>query len=152
MKSDHLFRHLAVPFVIAVLVYVVFYTGIEYRRNHKGPWQVEFTKDATGAPALVINQTKLSITNVQISFPGENEQTNPQVTSFAFSQPRDVPYEVPFGKCVFMDTTFLPGTIVFDLFGHEIQLIPRVRTIDGKEIPWKANMMIPVAGTNAARQ
>jgi hypothetical protein len=47
-----------------------------------------------------------------------------------------------------MDTTFLPGTIVFDLFGHEIQLIPRVLRIDGKEIPWQSNATIPVTGTN----
>lgn len=149
MKSDNLLRHLVVPFAIAVMVYLVFYAGIEHRRTRNGPWEVAFTNAASGVPALIINQPKLAITNLQISFPGETNPANQQSTSFAFSQPRDVPYDVPFGKCVFMDTTFLPGTIVFDLFGHEIQLIPRVLTIDKKEIPWRSNETIALEKTNA---
>jgi hypothetical protein len=149
MKSDNLFRHVWVPFVIAVLVYVIFYTGIEHRRTRNGPWRVVFTNDAAGSPALLINQPALAITNLQITFPGE---TNAQSASFEFSQPREVPWDVPFGKCVFMDTTFLPGTIVFDVYGHEIQLIPRVLTIDKKEIPWRSDATIPVMRTNAAQK
>lgn len=147
MQSDNLLRHVWVPFAIAVLVYVIFYGGIEHRRNRNGPWQVAFTNDAAGAPELVINQPKLAITNVQIAFPGETATNAPE--SFAFSQPREVPYNIVFAKCVFMDTTFLPGTLVFDLFGHEIQLIPRVLTIDQKEIPWESNQKIGVPRTNA---
>src|SRR5205809_7804765 len=118
MKSDNLLRHLAIPLGIAVLVYIISYGGIEHRRTRKGPWEVTFTNDAAGAPTLVINETKLGITNLQITFSGEtNRATN---TFLSFRQPREVPYDIPFGKCVFMDTTFLPGTIVFDLLGHEI--------------------------------
>jgi hypothetical protein len=148
MKSDNLFRHVAIPFGIAVLVYVIFYFGIEYRRTRKGPWEVTFTNDASGAPALVINQPNVGVTNLQITFSGETNRI--EKTSLAFSQPHEVPYDIPFGKCVFMDTTFLPGTIVFDLFGHEIQLIPRVLTIDKKEMPWQSEKTIEVSGTNAA--
>jgi hypothetical protein len=146
MKSDNPFRHFVIPFGIAVLVYVIFYVGIEHRRTRKGPWEVIFTNDASGAPALVINETNLGITHLQITFPGESNRT--ESTSLVFRQPHEVPYDIPFGKCVFMDTTFLPGTIVFDLFGHEIQLIPRVLTIDKKEIPWPSNKTISVSGTN----
>ncbi|HLX71022.1 MAG TPA: hypothetical protein VKV04_15455 [Verrucomicrobiae bacterium] len=149
MKSDNLLRHIWVPFLIAVLVYVFFYTGIEHRRTRKGPWEVAFTNNAAGTPTLVINQPSLTISNLQITFPGESNALASQNATVELSQPRDVPYPVPFGKCVFMDTTFLPGTIVFDLFGHEIQLIPRALRIDGKEIPWQSNATIPVAGTNA---
>jgi hypothetical protein len=148
MKSDNLFRHVAIPFGIAVLVYVIFYFGIEYRRTRKGPWEVTFTNDASGAPALVINQPNVGVTNLQITFSGETNRI--EKTSLAFSQPHEVPYDIPFGKCVFMDTTFLPGTIVIDLFGHEIQLIPRVLTIDKKEMPWQSEKTIEVSGTNAA--
>jgi hypothetical protein len=147
MKSDNLFRHLTIPFGIAVLVYVIFYFGIEHRRTRKGPWQVTFANDASGAPALVINQPNVGVTNLQITFPGETNRI--EKIEMAFSQPRVVPYDTPFGKCVFMDTTFLPGTIVFDLFGHEIQLIPRVLTIDKKEIPWQSEKTIAVSGTNS---
>lgn len=149
MKSDNLLRHIWLPFLIAVAVYLFFYTGIEHRRNRNGPWEVVFTNSTTGAPELIINQPTLAITNLQITFPGESNAVSSQAATMEFRQPREVPYPVPFGKCVFMDTTFLPGTIVFDLFGHEIQLIPRVLTIDQKEIPWQSNVTIPVASTNA---
>jgi hypothetical protein len=149
MKSDNLFRHLAIPFGIAVLVYIIFYFGIEHRRTRKGPWQVTLMNDASGTPALVINEPNVGVTNLQITFPGETNRI--EKTLLAFSQPREVPYDIPFGKCVFMDTTFLPGTIVLDLFGHEIQLIPRVLTIDKKEIPWQSEKTIAVSGTNMSQ-
>ena len=149
MKSDNPLRHFAIPFGIAVLVYVIFYVGIEHRRTRKGPWQVAFTNDPSGSPALVINEPALAITNLQITFTGETNRT--ENTSLVFSRPREVPYEVPFGKCVFMDTTFLPGTIVFDLFGHEIQLIPRVLTIDKQEIPWQSGKTVEVGKTNLTK-
>src|SRR5580765_4874742 len=68
MKSDNLFRHLWIPFGIAVLVYVIFYAWIEHRRTRQGPWQVTFQHDSTGAPVMVINEPKLAITNLQITF------------------------------------------------------------------------------------
>ena len=146
MKSDNLLRHLVVPFAIALVLYVVFYTWIENRRTHKGPWAVTFTNDQSGAPELLINQPSLAITNLQIMFPGETARTN---ATLSFRTPQQVPWDLPYGKCVFMDTTFLPGTITIDLFGHEIELIPRVLTIDQKEIPWVSNKIISVARTNA---
>ena len=149
MKSDNLLRHIWIPFCIAVLVYVIFYTGIEHRRTRKGPWEVTFTKDASGAPALLINQPKLAITNLEITFPGETNLNSSNVL-MVLNIPKPVPYDVPYGKCIFMDTTFLPGTIVFDLFGHEIQLIPRVLTIDKKEIPWGSNTNLVVNRTKAS--
>jgi hypothetical protein len=54
-----------------------------------------------------------------------------------FREPKLVPYEVPFGQCVFMDTTFLPGTLTLQLFGHEIELLPRVLVVDRQEHPWR---------------
>jgi hypothetical protein len=148
MKSDNLLRHIAIPFGIAVVVYVIFYIGIEHRRTRNGPWRVVFTNDAAGAPALVINEPKLAITNLQITFAGETN-SNSTNALLVLDTPKPVPYDIPFGKCVFMDTTFLPGTIVFDLFGHEIQLIPRVLTIDKKEIAWQSNTILTVSQTNA---
>jgi hypothetical protein len=151
MKSDNLLRHVWMPFGIAVLVYVIFYAGIEHRRTRNGPWQVTFTNDASGAPELIVNQPKLGITNVQITFAGETN-LNSTNALLVLDTPQPVPYDIPFGKCVFMDTTFLPGTIVFELFGHEIQLIPRVLTFDKKEIPWRSQEIIAVHradGTNS---
>ena len=135
---------------MALAVYAAFYTGIERQRVRKGPWRVAFTKDTSGAPAILINQPKLAITNLQITFPGETPPTANSVCALVFDQPRPVPYAVPFGKCIFMDTTFQPGTIVLNLFGHEIQLIPRVLTIDKEELPWRSNATIPLPGNNSS--
>jgi hypothetical protein len=146
MKSDNLLRHLVVPFAIALVVYVISYSWIEHRRTRKGPWEVTFTNDISGAPTLVINQPSLAITNLQITFSGETNRTN---MSLSFRTPQEVPWDLPYGKCVFMDTTFLPGTITIDLFGHEVELIPRVLTIDQKEMPWVSGKTIAVARTNA---
>jgi|SRR5882724_5349229 len=147
MKSDNLLRHIAIPFGIAVIVYIIFYSFIEHRRTRNGPWRVIFTNDASGAPALLINQPALAITNLQITFAGQTSNNSSNAVMI-LDTPKPVPYDIPFGKCVFMDTTFLPGTIVFDLFGHEIQLIPRVLTIDKKDLPWQSNKNISVNGTN----
>lgn len=144
MKRDGLLKHVVLAFGVALLVYLVAYTGIEHRRTRQGPWQVTFTNDLSGAPAILIDQARLAITNVLITFPGETPSSNRSGITLVFNEPRSVPCDVPYGQCWFMDTTFLPGTIVFELFGHEIQLLPRTLTIDKKEQPWQSNQTIPV--------
>jgi hypothetical protein len=42
----------------------------------------------------------------------------------------------------------LPGTVTLRLFGHEIELLPRVLIIDRKEHPWKAGDTIRLAPTS----
>jgi len=144
MKSEGLIKPALVVFIVALVVYIIAYSAIEHRRMRNGPWQVAFTNDASGAPALLINQTNLAITNVLIAFPGESSPPFTNATPLDFAQPRPVPFDVPFGKCLFMDTTFLPGTIVFELYGHEIQLIPRTLTIDRREQSWRSDAKLAV--------
>ena len=139
MKSDGIFKQVIAVFIVALAVYIVAYHAIEDRRTRNGPWEVTFTRDASGAPALLINQPKLAITNVQIDFPGETTAMTNQSTMLALAQPRAVSFDVPFGKCVFMDATSLPGTLVLELFGHEIQLLPRALTIDKADQPWRSD-------------
>lgn len=148
MKSDNLLRHIIVPLVIAVLVYFVVYPAIEHRRTMKGPWRVTFTMDASHQAALLINQPTLTITNIEISFAGEIITTNFSENTLTFAQPQPVPYDVPFGKCIFMDTTFLPGTLVFEAFGHEVQLLPRTLMIDQKDQGWFSGESLLISGTN----
>ena len=142
MKSEGPAKHFLLVFVLALVGYVVCYPLIEHRRTRNGPWRVTFATGAAGVPAIVINQPRLGITNVQISFAAETVPTTNSPVSLAFGQPKPVPYEVPFGKCVFMDTTFLPGTVTFQLFGHEIELLPRVLVIDRQEHAWRPDMTI----------
>jgi hypothetical protein len=139
MKADGPLKHFVFAFLIALLCYGILYRVIENRRTRKGPWEVRFTYNSKGSPTLVIDQHKLAITNIDIIFTDEPAPSADALTTMVFSQARPVPYDVPFGKCVFMDTTFLPGTVTFELFGHEIELLPRVLMIDHEERPWLSN-------------
>ncbi len=153
MKSKSLLTQLAAVFLAALTVYVLAYQGIEWRRVRSGPWRLSFIRDAAGAPAVLINQPMLGITNVLILFPGETfpVPTN-SGTVLALEQPQPVPFAVPFGRCVFMDATSLPGTLAFELFGHEIQLLPRVLTIDKAEQPWRSEARLSLTPAPGRRQ
>jgi hypothetical protein len=146
MKSDNPIKHFAFAFVIALLIYFVAYSSIEHRRTRKGPWQVTFTKSSNDEPRIIINQPKLGLKNVEILFAGATSSVTNVSTTLQFGQPRPVPYEVPFGRCVFMDTTFLPGTLTFQFFGHEIELLPRVLIVDHQEHPWHSESTLTLGG------
>ena len=157
MKRDNPAKHFILAFAIALLGYILVYHFIENRRTRKGPWQVTFTNTPAGIPEIIINQTALSISNVQIEFAdtlvtNQLPITNNQLPiTMRFSQPNPVPYDVPFGKCIFMDTTFQPGTLTFQLFSHEIELLPRVLVLDRQEHPWESGEVIilnPQSSTN----
>jgi hypothetical protein len=152
MKSGGIARQVVAVFFVALTLYFITYTAIEHRRNRNGPWEVTFTNDVAGAPALRIDQPRLAITNVLIVFTNAPIATN-AATVTAFERPRPVPFDVPYGRCIFMDTTFLPGTIVFEMFGHEVQLIPRVLTIDKQEQPWRVDeeIALPVRADSRPR-
>jgi hypothetical protein len=148
--SDNPARHFVLPFIIAIAIYIVAYGFIEHRRNRKGPWLVSFRSGNSAIPEIIINQPFLAITNVCIRFEGEAPVTQTE-TTFVFDKPRQVPYEVPFGQCIFMDTTFLPGTETFRLFNHEIELLPRTMIIDHDEHPWAVNSTITLPRVTAKK-
>jgi len=140
MRSDGLLKHLAISLVIAVVFYVTVYGWIEHRRTVKGPWVAEFRADAAGIPSLLISQTNLNISET-ITFPGQTVRPGNFSRTVIFGQ---TPPELPFGKLIYQDPTFLPGTVTMRLFGHLVELLPRVLTIDKKEYPWKTGAVIQV--------
>ncbi len=142
MKSGGALKHFILAFLLALVCYALFYHGIEHRRTRRGPWEVTFTNNSAGTSLLFVNQHRLAITNVQIAFPEEAAPSANVLGTLLFGQPQPVPFPVPFGKCVFMDTTFLPGTVTFEIFGHEIELLPRVLVIDRQEHPWISDSTI----------
>ena len=165
MQSKGSVKHFVLAFLLALIGYALFYQGIEHWRVRKGPWQVTFTRDAEHRPAIRIDQPSLAITNFQIifavgdpaatntprTFPSDPSRAdspiaNPQspATTLRFAQPRPMPCDVPFGRCVFLDLISLPGTVTFELFGHEIQLLPRVLMIDRQEHPWRSDFKLNV--------
>jgi hypothetical protein len=128
-------------FLGALVFYVVTYSWIEHRRHVKGPWTVEF-QSADATPRLIVHQPFLNISNVTLRFPGESLPADYDALRrpvVRFDQP-EVP--VPFGEVIYEDLTFLPGVVTFNLFGHEIELLPRVLIINKKEIPWASQVTI----------
>lgn len=145
MQSQGPVKHFVLAFMLALVGYAAFYQGIEHWRARQGPWRVTFTRNAAGAPVLLIDQPKLAITNVQVGFAGAPLPATNRPVTLVFDQPKPVPYAVPFGNCIFMDTTFLPGTLTFQLFGHEIELLPRVLVLDREEHPWQSGASITLS-------
>jgi hypothetical protein len=127
-------------FAVVAVGYFLVFSWIEQRRHRNGPWLVTFASDS-GQPTLRIQQPTLHLTNLTIRFAGV---TSPALTpqTVRFEPGRRVPFDLPFGRCVFQDALFLPGTIVFQAFGHEIQLMPRKLTIDGVERAWHSGDVI----------
>jgi hypothetical protein len=142
MKSERVWKHFILAALLALGGYALLYYGLEHQRTRRGPWEVTFTNTPAGAPAIAISQPRLGITNVQISFPDQSAPPTNAPRTIIFGQPQPVPFEVPFGKCVFMDTMSLPGTVTFQFFGHEIELLPRVLVIDHQEHRWVSDSAI----------
>ncbi|MFM2294195.1 MAG: hypothetical protein RLZZ350_608 [Verrucomicrobiota bacterium] len=125
-------------FLIVLFFYVTIFTVIEHRRVTNGPWEVTFTTNA-----LVINQPRLGLTNIQITLatPALAAATNlPTTLLFELNTP--TPYAVPGGQCVFLDLLYHPGTVVLELGGHQLQLMPRILTVDHHELAWSNNSVL----------
>ena len=140
MRSDGLFKHLAICAFMAVVFYVAAFTWIEHRRIAKGPWTVNFRADAAGTPTLLISQTNLNISET-VAFPGQSVHPANFSNTVVFGEN---PPQLPFGKLIFQDPTFLPGTVTMGLFAHEVELLPRVLIVDKKEHPWQTGARVEV--------
>jgi len=140
MKSDPIWRQVIAVFICALVGYLVIFYWIEHQRRKAGPWQTTFTT-VDGLPAMVVNHPRLQLTNITIEFVSATAPANLPRT-VAFEHGRPAPFDLPFGKCVFIDALFLPGSAVCEIFGHQIQLMPRVLTIDQVERPWKSGEKI----------
>jgi hypothetical protein len=145
MKKKGAVRQFLIAFLITAIAYAVLFTVVEKMRGRKGPWQVSFG-EAAGEPAIVIDQPRLGITNVTLVFEGQSAERSPlQRPPWRFAEARPVPFDVPYGRVIFLDTTFLPGTVTMQLFGHEIEFIPRVLVLDNEEHAWRSGETIRVA-------
>jgi len=91
MKPSLPLKQIALAFLAAILIYAVFYNGIEHRRTWRGPWLVTFT-NAASTPTLIVNQPVLNISDLKITFPGQIA-TNMD-TPVQFATPQEVPFDV----------------------------------------------------------
>ena len=140
MKSDPIWKQVIAVFVAAVIGYFAVFYFIEHQRRKDGPWQATFTS-VDGLPAIIVNHPKSQLTNITIVFVDATVTNNLPLT-VAFEHGRSAPFDLPFGKCVFIDAIYMPGTAVCEIFGHQIQLMPRVLTIDKVERPWRSGEKI----------
>jgi len=145
MNRDRLSRHLLIAFVLALGLYVFGYWFIESRRVVHTPWQVGFQTHSEEHIELEVWQESLDLGPVTIRL--KTPATNPPSArqEIRFDTPRPVPFDVPGGQCLFQDTTFLPGTVVLEISGIKIQMLPRVLTIGTNEFPWQKDSTIIVA-------
>ena len=132
-SSDKLPRHLLIAFGLALAIYGLFFSCDMALRKRKGPWQVQFHTNGAGHAAITVNQPALRITNVQVVFLTEIATNTGRVL---FDRPQQ---PIPFGKTKFEDLTYLPGSVAFDFFGHELELLPRTLYLNKKEHPWAPN-------------
>ncbi|HTI97466.1 MAG TPA: hypothetical protein VL527_01080 [Dongiaceae bacterium] len=145
MNANSQARPFVIALIAAVILYVVGFACIQYVRGKDGPWQVTFATE-NSQPTLTVTQPKLKVQGVKIIFTTTNAPAlPPQNLKFDLAQP--VPFDVPFGRCIFLDTISLPGTVTFQMFGHEIQLMPRVLTIDRVEHPWQSGQTLSLPAT-----
>lgn len=143
MKSGFTAKSIALLFLAVLGLYVAVFFGIERTRRHKGPWEVEFQTNAEGNPVLIVSQARLGLSGVKIVVHGENPTNATGQVSFD-----RVKQQVPFGKVIYEDLTFLPGVVTFDLFGHEVELLPRTLIANKKSLAWKSGVTVELWPTN----
>jgi hypothetical protein len=88
-------------------------------------------------PLLVVNQRRLGIVNVRLVFPDQHLTNRVEPATLVFDHPSRRG-GVPFGRVVFLDTTFLPGTVTVELFGHQIELLPRALIVNKQRRAWRS--------------
>ncbi len=145
MKSGIRPRTIIGFFILVAILYLGIFYGIEYWRQWKGPWEVHFQSDAEGNPSLVIYQPKLHISSVEIVFPGEKVPQTNLAAVVRFDRPLK---PIPFGRILYEDLTTLPGVVTLDLFGHEVEFLPRVLIVNKQEIPWQSEAVLELSPTN----
>jgi hypothetical protein len=143
MKSDGIARHVAGALLLALLIYAGGFSLDQHLRTRRGPWQVTFTRESSGAPAIWVQQPKLGLRDIRIVF--EGEPSTHSTGTVAFNFPRK---PVPFGRVKFEDLTYLPGTVTLDLFGHEVELLPRTLYVNRKAHPWKSGEVITLTAAD----
>ena len=143
MKSGLSAGTVVLLFAVVLALYLAVFFGIERARQHKGPWEVDFQTNAEGSPVLMVSQAKLGLSDVSIVVHGENATNATGRVSF-----NQVKQPVPFGRVIYEDLTFLPGVVTFDLFGHEIELLPRTLIANKKQVAWRSGLTVDLWPTN----
>ncbi len=131
MSGSRILPHFVGALILALAVYAGAFWLDQHLRTRRGPWEVTFDRMPDGTPAISIRQQQLGIREVRIQFPGETTATEP--ASIRFDAPG---LAVPWGRLKYDDLTYLPGVVTLELFGHEIELLPRTLYLNRRAIAW----------------
>jgi len=129
-------KSVTLTFITAVVFYVLAYSLMSRWQTGQGPWRVEFATNSAGTPQIVIAQPALGISNVTVLFMGELLAATNHPGLVAFNKPR---MPTPFGEVIFDDLLRQPGTVTLDLFGHEVELIPKQLALNRQPHGWTNN-------------
>lgn len=143
MKSGVTPKSIVLLFPIVLVAYLGVFYGLEHLRHRKGPWEVEFRTNSQGEPTILVSQRDAGLNGATLVFHGEQTTNDPGRVVFDRVQQK-----AAFGKVIYEDLTFLPGVVTFDLFGHEVELLPRTLIVNKKEIPWTSGAIIDLWPTN----
>ena len=147
MNSGFPIKPVALLFVCVCALYFGVFHGLEFLRHRKGAWVIDFQTASDGSPALKVSQTALGLSNFTLVLRGEPMTNQPgQVWFDRVRRP------VPFGRVIYEDLTFLPGVITFDLYGHEIELLPRMLVANKQQIPWHSGDSVDLWPSNKPAQ
>jgi hypothetical protein len=135
MRGVGVFKHFGIGLMLAVGIYVGVFTVDQHLRSRRGPWEVTFTAAPAGEPMLIINQPGLGVRDVRIRVEGEKVELATNAVRFGAPE-----QSVPYGRVKYEDLTYLPGVVTLELFGHEIELLPRVLYVNRKARPWVSGM------------
>jgi hypothetical protein len=129
--------HFAAAFLLAAILYAAGFFTDQHLRTRRGPWEVTFSAQPGEHPRLTIQQPALGVTNLHLEFPGAiADAAHGTVRFHAPEQP------VPFGHVKYEDLTYLPGVVTLELFGHEVELLPRVLYLNRQAQPWRSDTTI----------
>ena len=138
-------KSIALLFVAVLGLYLATFYGIERARLRKGPWEVDFQTNGSGNAMVVVSQPRLGLAAVKIVFHGEHPTATNLPARVSFDR---VKLPTPFGRVIYEDLTFLPGVVTFDLFGHEIELLPRTLIANKRQVPWQSGATVDLWPTN----
>ncbi len=142
-ESERILKRFGLAFGVVFLGYVLLYSGDRYLRLRKGPWELQFSSESDGTPRLVINQPALGITNVTLRLEGESVRQEPVLVRFdAPDQWKSQLVEIPYGRVLFFYRNYLPGTVILDLFGHEVEIVSRALILNLNEHEWQSGAVI----------
>ncbi len=138
-------KSVTLTFVLAVIFYALAYSWMSRKQTGQGPWQVNFTTNFAGVPQLVIAQPTLGFSNVIVRFEGEQLAATNRTGVVAFGQPR---MPTPFGRVIYDDLMFQPGSVAVDCFGHVVEMIPRELMLNGTSNAWQNGSVYFLFPTN----